>query len=321
MNVTEQPRLSVVLPNYNHAAYLPSCLDSLLHQSVAPFEVIAVDDGSTDNSVEILKSYARKHPNLRLVQNERNLGCNPTVNRGLELARGDYVFATAADDEILPGFFEKSLRLLAQHPQAALCCTICTWRYTDSGLSWHMGAGMAEQPSFLSPDQLVGIGQRGKLAISSSSVIVRTRLLQDAGGFDPQLRWHSDWFFYYTCALRHGACYVPEPLSVVNILSDSQYRTGRKRPEHHQVLLRILELLNSPAHADVRGRVRDSGVLSVFEFRMLRLLLSRSEYRSFVNWPFLRWTFWRRAELTGSEILPRWLARWFLDRFYRHATR
>lgn len=71
-----------------------------------------------------------------------------TLNRGIDSACGEYVFLSAADDEILPGFLEKSLRLLAQHHQAGLSCTVGDWREEATGLNWHAGVGMtAKQES------------------------------------------------------------------------------------------------------------------------------------------------------------------------------
>src|SRR5438034_2246469 len=96
------PSLSVVVPNYNHARYLPVCLKAILAQSVAPIELIVVDDASTDNSVEVIRRFAAQSPLVRLVQNEKNLGVMANQIKGLDLARGEFVFFQAADDEVQP---------------------------------------------------------------------------------------------------------------------------------------------------------------------------------------------------------------------------
>ena len=311
------PRLSVVVPNYNHASYLTSCLNALLGQSAQPFEVIVIDDASTDNSMEILKRYELGHANLRVYQNERNRGVVYGMNRGLQLATGDYITFPAADDEVVPGLFEKSLRLLAEFPQAALSCTVCEWRYVDSGLTVHAGMGIADRPCYLSPDEMVRVAKEKSLLIVTSSSVMRKEALRGVGGFIPELRWHCDWFAAFTSGFRHGICYVPEVLSWANILPRSYYQSGHKRVEHRQVLVKLVELLNSPAYADVRPRIRDSGALSLFAMPMLRLLMSKPEYRYFINATLVRKTFQRSAELVGKRILPGWLARWVLDHFYR----
>src|SRR6185369_1476419 len=102
-------------------------------------------------------------------------------NRAVGLVRGDYVYPGAADDEIVPGLFEKSLRLLAQHPQAALSCTIGDYREAHTGLNWYWGAGIAESPTYLSPERIVQLEKQGKFYIPPNSVIFKTSALREVG--------------------------------------------------------------------------------------------------------------------------------------------
>lgn len=312
------PKLSVVLPNYNHAAFLPNWFKAVFNQSLKPHEIIIIDDASTDNSVEIIQRHARHHPEFRIFHNERNRGVTFGINRGLALATGDYIFFSASDDEIQPGFFEKSMQLLAAYPQAALSCTVSEWHYVSTSLRWHMAAGMADRPCFLAPDDLVRLGQRGKLCIASQSAIMRKQVLCESGGFRPELRWHCDWFATYVGGFRHGICFVPEPLSLVAIHPKSYFQAGHKSLEHREVLLHLLELLNSEACADVSHRVRDSGALSLFGLPMLRLLWSRPEYRSFLTVSLVWRSLWRSGEMIGKKVFPAPLARLCLRLFYHH---
>ena len=77
------PVLSVVLPNYNHAQYLPRALDALLTQERPPDEIIVIDDCSIDGSRDIVARYAAKNPSIRLLLNDANVGVIPTLSRGL----------------------------------------------------------------------------------------------------------------------------------------------------------------------------------------------------------------------------------------------
>src|SRR5262249_48949821 len=117
---TAGPVLSVVLPNYNHAEYLPRALDALLSQEQPPDETIVVDDNSTDGSRDVVARYAAKNPSIRLLLNDRNVGVIPTLSRGLGEARGQFVYFGAADDYVLPGFFEAAIAALHNYPQAGL---------------------------------------------------------------------------------------------------------------------------------------------------------------------------------------------------------
>lgn len=310
------PTLSVAIPNFNHAQYLPRCLESILQQSVQPFEILVLDDCSTDNSVEVIQAYARKHPHVRLHRNEKNLGAVGNMNLGFHLAHGDYICSPSADDELVPGFIEKSLGLLALHPQAALSCTIAEWHDVGSGLKWHMGVGMAERPSYLSPDSLVRLGRQGKFLICTSSVILKREPLLGLGGYAPELGWHVDWFVTSVLAFRHGLCYIPKPLSNFYLHDTSFYHKGRKSGKHLQVLATVMDRLLAPDCDDVAPRVRDSGALSLFGWTIVRMMLRHRKYRWFLTPLLLRRSTWRSAELLGKRILPKPMARLCLRLLY-----
>ena len=106
------PLVSIIVPNYNHARYLKERLDSIYNQTYRHFEVILLDDCSTDGSVEVLKEYARKYPeNTRLVANEHNSGkVFHQWNKGLELARGEFVWIAESDDYCDRNFLETVLQ-------------------------------------------------------------------------------------------------------------------------------------------------------------------------------------------------------------------
>jgi glycosyltransferase involved in cell wall biosynthesis len=157
-------KLSVVIPCYNERATIETVVEAVRTAPVEDIEIIVVDDASTDNSLEVLSSFARKHPIIRVYSNERNLGVIQTINRGLQLARCEYVFSSAADDEVKPGLFEHSVRLFRAHPEAGICSGICEWREASSGLTWHMGTTMPNRPCYLSPAEMIDLSRRGRLA-------------------------------------------------------------------------------------------------------------------------------------------------------------
>lgn len=103
------PSLSVVLPVYNAACFLGDALDSILAQDFSDFECIAINDGSTDGSAEILNSYARRDARLRVID-QPNIGLVETLNRGVSLSRAPLVARMDADDVCLPGRFAAQVR-------------------------------------------------------------------------------------------------------------------------------------------------------------------------------------------------------------------
>lgn len=97
------PFFSIVVPNYNNEAYIAGCLDSLLNQDFDDYEVIVVDDCSTDGSQAIIESYTAKSDRIHLAPHEENRGPHPARKTGVEAARGEYVLFVDADDEMMPG--------------------------------------------------------------------------------------------------------------------------------------------------------------------------------------------------------------------------
>lgn len=116
------PLVSVIIPNYNHARFLERRIDSVLNQTYPHFEVIILDDCSTDRSREVIEKYAG-HPKVaHVVCNERNTG-TPFAQweKGLRLARGKYVWIAESDDYAAEQFLERTVEQLELHPSAVLC--------------------------------------------------------------------------------------------------------------------------------------------------------------------------------------------------------
>ena len=95
------PKISVIIPVYNTGRYLPECLDSVLAQTLSDIEIICINDGSTDNSAEILKKYAKQDTRIRVI-NQKNSGVIATRNNGIQHANADLVYPLDSDDMITP---------------------------------------------------------------------------------------------------------------------------------------------------------------------------------------------------------------------------
>jgi glycosyltransferase involved in cell wall biosynthesis len=107
------------MPLYNTERHLPAALDSILAQTFTDFEIIAVDDGSKDNTLKILREYESRDPRLRVVSRP-NTGIVGALNDGLALARADFIARMDGDDLCLPTRFEKQIDYLRQHPECVL---------------------------------------------------------------------------------------------------------------------------------------------------------------------------------------------------------
>lgn len=100
------PKVSIIIPVYNSAMYLKQCLNSLINQTLTDLEIICINDGSTDNSAEILNEYAQKDSRIIVITQE-NSGLGATRNNGLEQAKGEYIGFVDSDDWIDENYYEK----------------------------------------------------------------------------------------------------------------------------------------------------------------------------------------------------------------------
>lgn len=98
------PKISIIIPNYNNEKYLDRCIDSAINQKYKEVEIICVDDKSTDNSVSILKKYAKLDDRIKLILLEENAGVSNARNKALKACTGDYVCFLDSDDYIEPNF-------------------------------------------------------------------------------------------------------------------------------------------------------------------------------------------------------------------------
>jgi hypothetical protein len=123
MDIT--PKVSVLLSVYNGAPYLREAIDSILQQSYTTFELLVVDDGSTDETPLILASYSDSR--LQIIHNNKNFGLAISLNKGLDLACGEYIARMDADDISLPNRFREQVNYLDQHPQVGVIGSWYQW--------------------------------------------------------------------------------------------------------------------------------------------------------------------------------------------------
>jgi glycosyltransferase involved in cell wall biosynthesis len=127
--VSETPKVSVVIPAYNRERYLADAIDSVLAQTFTDFEILIVDDGSRDRTVEIAQSY--RDPRIRIVRHERNRGVAAARNTGVAEARGAYVAFLDSDDVAYPDRLARQVAFLDSHPDYAAVGAWIDWMSED----------------------------------------------------------------------------------------------------------------------------------------------------------------------------------------------
>ena len=178
------PIVSVVMPAYNVELYVEEAVRSILNQTFCDFEFIIVDDGSTDRTPEILRTFT--DPRIRLLFNEKNEGNYPARNRGCRLARGKYIAVMDADDVALPERLEKQVRFMEEYPEVLAC-----------GTAYRL---MGENRSIVEPTEWVEIRYilMSTFCMSHPTILFRADTMRQVGFYRTDSRYAED----YDLALR-----------------------------------------------------------------------------------------------------------------------
>lgn len=200
------PAVSVVISAYNAAWCVRKAIGSVLTQTFSDFELLVVDDGSTDDTAAVLSSYGGA---LRVIR-QRNGGLSSARNAGIRESRGEFVAFLDADDWWLPGKLARQVDLLRTQPAVGFVSTAARVEDPD-GRTLNLWACTKCAGPFL--ERL--FGANGDVAGSGSAVMARRRLFDEVGGFDESLRSLEDVDMWMRLAAVAGYACIDEPLAVI----------------------------------------------------------------------------------------------------------
>ena len=200
------PRVSVLLTCYQHRAYIEAALSGIRAQTYADYEIIAIDDGSTDGTREWLS----EQPGLVTIFNQQNLGTYGSLNRALAAATGEFVAVLNDDDVWKHEKLAKQVALLDANPKVALVHT--GGRFIDGPGNVMQGNPLGFAfPRFETGDILLGLVYENK--IIASAALARTAVLRELGGFDEAYFGSGDWNMWFRVAEAHEVGYVEGELT------------------------------------------------------------------------------------------------------------
>lgn len=194
------PSVAVVITTYDHAHFLDAAIGSVLAQTVAPAEIIVVDDGSHDHPEQV----TGRHPAVRSIR-QPNAGLAAARNTGWRAASSELVVFLDADDRLLPEAIGRNLDRLAGAPEAAFTYGA----YVDV----HVAAGRTTDPWFVPAVDGYRSFLRGNPIGMHATVMYRRTHLAAVGGFDPELRACEDYDLYLRMAQRFPVSYGPDPIA------------------------------------------------------------------------------------------------------------
>jgi glycosyltransferase involved in cell wall biosynthesis len=212
-----KPIVSVLIPSYNHAPFLAAALASVQAQTLGDWEVQLLDDGSSDDSVQVAERAAAADPRIRVGRNDHNLGTYGTQERARGLARGKYIAILNSDDVWDPGKLEAQVEVMERDPEASFVFNL-GWKIDEHGTVDEEEDVHANWPMEASPDLLPYLLYENR--VLASSVLFRA----DGLKFDESLRYSGDWAALLRMAVRGRPRCVPERLSYWRMHSHNTFR-------------------------------------------------------------------------------------------------
>lgn len=295
-------KVSVVLPVYNAGSDLRQAVGSILEQEMGEFELIIIDDASTDRSAERIRNYAQADPRVRPVYHSRNAGLSSTLNEGLELARGELVARMDQDDESLPNRLRVQTNFMDAHPEVVVA----------GSFVYHMGARRERDRLIRFPTDSEEIKRTllRENCLYHPSVMFRRREILELGGYRPQFRNAEDYDLWLRTSKRFELANIPEPLLRYRF-TVSGMTLSRKWEQLYYVYLAVaasvdetgsLEEAEEVARCKLAETNRSQFFTQVAEFTVIELLVLR---------------LWRDAARVGlrfaREMGPRRAARMACD--------
>ena len=199
-------RVSITIPTYNRAHLLGRAIQSVLDQTYQDFEIIVVDDGSTDRAEEVVKSFDDER--VRYIRHEVNKGCAAARNTGIKAARCEYIAFQDSDDEWLPDKLEKQMKVFEKvSPKVGVVYT-GFWRIKNDKKTYIPSSKVSQKEGDIHKTLLKGN------FVSPPAVVVKRECFKRAGMFDEELSPLEDWELWIRISKYYQFKFIDDPLVI-----------------------------------------------------------------------------------------------------------
>lgn len=250
------PKFSVIIPLYNKEAYVRKTLESVIAQTYKDFECIVVDDGSTDNSADVVRELVIGNSKLvndqfRLIS-QPNAGVAAARNNGVAVSHGEYVCFLDADDWWEPTFLEEMDKLISEYPDAGIYAT--NYIYYKPGkthVALNLSRGYINYPEAYAKNLV--------MPVTSITTCMPRRVFDEMGGFPLGIKLGEDFILWAKTALYYPIAFCEKPLAYYNNDIPASMRATRNlhKPEHH-MLFNLASLENEIEHSAISIQQSDS---------------------------------------------------------------
>ena len=343
------PRVSVIVPNYNHERFLPKRIESILNQTFEDFELIILDDCSTDQSRQVIKRYAEKDSRIILAFNEKNSGSTfAQWNKGVSMARAEYLWIAESDDYCEPQLLEKLVPILDQQKHVGIAMVQSyivdekddiinsymenyKYIYKDRSVRWEedfTGNGRAECGKYLIYNNTIP---------NASGVLMRKAVYEKVGG--PEMGWqlNGDWLFYVKMLLECDLAFVADHMNYFRMHQQTQRQKANEDHSVYDELIHTIEFIESHVKVDpvdsekAWKEIASWWGASLFRQKMSKVYFreNRRLYRYFrhkrprllfnILSNFVFMTIGKILEVLGiKKVVKKWRSRWFPGKYFEY---
>lgn len=263
--MSEQPLVSVITPTYNRANYLPETIESVLSQDYPNFEYIVLDDGSQDNTIEVLKQYEGRI----IWESHANIGETRTVNKGFSLAKGEFFVVVNSDDPILPGLLSKSVEMMQTDP--ALLVVYPDWVVIDA-TSNEIERTIAHDYDYLTM-------LRTHYCNPGPGAVIRRKAYTLEGGRDPQFTYVGDYDYWLRVGLHGPFARLPGYFATFRVHPGSATQSQRGLAMANEHITMLDQLFSRDDLSDEVRAIRDAAYASAY-FIAATILFANDQHQA-----------------------------------------
>jgi glycosyltransferase involved in cell wall biosynthesis len=200
------PLVSVILPTYNRAKLLPRSVESVLNQTYKNFELIIIDDGSTDNTKEVVQEYIRKDKRVIYLKHRKNKGGSAARNTGIKKAKANYIAFQDSDDEWIYNKLEKQVKIIKKSSYSKKVIYTSFVKVVGTGAYYLPGKDVNKKRGMIYKELL-----RGNF-IGFPTILIDKECFKRVGLLDERFPRNQDWELFLRISKKYPFCFIDEPL-------------------------------------------------------------------------------------------------------------
>lgn len=223
-------KISIITTSYNYEKYIIETIESVINQTVKDWEMVIIDDGSTDNSIEVIKTYCQKDNRIKLLRhyNGENKGLIETLKKGIEVVKGDWIIFLESDDTITPDYIEEKIKIIKKYPYVKFIFNDINLFGNEEGIKLfdeYIYKSRKALKEITFPSKIANLFQEFNPVPTFSTVMIKKELLKDLKWNSPIPQW-IDYYLWSQLAVKNEFFYVNKKLTNFRI-HKSSYNTKK----------------------------------------------------------------------------------------------